>query len=262
EGTGVGITPQLLKGTTGEFALESILLLRLRGRGISRLGCLGRCLNLEWLDLSDNCIARLAPLASLRCLAVLNLARNRITRLDPLAACTNLQSLNVAGNRLRSLAGLRCLAGLQRLESLRLRDPMASLANPLCTRVPTYRAALADMLPGLRAIDGERVSGRGSELYRLCREIDTSLGRSGTTASGVGSSVVGSSEAPVAAQPWVQAGFWEPRAPRRSSIVEEAYKQFGEVLSECRELGRRADDTIAQAERALGSRPETGSFLF
>ncbi|KAM6032547.1 leucine-rich repeat-containing protein 61 [Chlamydotis macqueenii] len=251
---GVRITPQLLKASTGEFALESILLLRLRGRGIAHLGCLGRCANLEWLDLSGNAIAQLGPLAALRALAVLNLARNRVASLEPLAACRSLQSLNLAGNLLSGLHQLRCLAGLRRLESLRLRDPLARLANPLCA-APAYRAALADMFPGLKAIDGERVSGRGSELYQLCRDLDSSLGRGAGDAGTA-------AEAPRAARPWVEAGFWEPRAPRRSSIVEEAYKQFGEVLRECRELGRRADDTIAQAERALAARPDPDSFVF
>ncbi|NWU60077.1 LRC61 protein, partial [Dromas ardeola] len=254
EEEGVRITPQLLKASTGEFALESILLLRLRGRGIAHLGCLGDCANLEWLDLSGNAIAQLGPLASLKSLTVLNLARNRVASLEPLGSCQNLQSLNVAGNRVSSLRQLRCLTGLRRLESLRLRDPLARLANPLCVTAPAYRAALADMFPGLKAIDGERLSGRGSEFYQLCRDLDSSLGRGGNAGAGT--------EAPRAAQPWVEAGFWEPRPPRRSSIMEEAYKQFGEVLQECRELSRRADDTIAQAERALSSRPDPNSFVF
>ncbi|XP_064018771.1 leucine-rich repeat-containing protein 61 [Pogoniulus pusillus] len=254
---GVRITAQLLKASSGEFALESILLLRLRGRGIAHLGCLGDCANLEWLDLSGNAITRLGPLAALKALAVLNLAQNRVARLEPLASCPNLQSLNLAGNRLGSLARLRCLSGLRRLESLRLRDPLTGIANPLCASAPAYRASLAAMFPGLKSIDGERVSGRGSELYQLCRDLDSSLGRGAPTGGGTGGP-----EAPRAAQPWVEAGFWEARAPRRSSIVEEAYRQFGEALRECRELSRRADDSIAQAQRALGTRPDPGSFVF
>ncbi|XP_068002229.1 leucine-rich repeat-containing protein 61 isoform X2 [Melanerpes formicivorus] len=254
---GVRITAQLLKASSGEFALESILLLRLRGRGIAHLGCLGDCTNLEWLDLSGNAITRLGPLAALKALAVLNLAQNRVARLEPLASCHNLQSLNLAGNRLGSLARLRCLSGLRRLESLRLRDPRTGIANPLCASTPTYRATLAAMFPGLKSIDGERVSGRGSELYQLCRDLDSSLGRGSTAGAST------AAEAPQrAAQPWVEAGFWEARTPRRSSIVEEAYRQFGEALRECRELGRRADDSIAQAQRALGSRHDPSSFVF
>uniref|UniRef100_A0A8C9FS15 Leucine rich repeat containing 61 n=1 Tax=Pavo cristatus TaxID=9049 RepID=A0A8C9FS15_PAVCR len=131
EGDGTRITAQLLKASTGEFALESILLLKLRGRGIADLGCLGDCTNLEWLDLSGNAISQLGPLAGLKALAVLNLSRNRISSLEPLGSCENLQSLNLAGNQVSSLQQLRCLAGLRRLESLRLRDALGQLSNPL-----------------------------------------------------------------------------------------------------------------------------------
>ncbi|XP_064269728.1 leucine-rich repeat-containing protein 61 [Passer domesticus] len=250
DGSGVRVTPALLKATTGEFSLESILLLRLRGRGIAHLGCLADCSNLEWLDLSGNAIAGLAPLATLRALAVLNLAANRVASVEPLRGCRSLRQLNLAGNRLRSLRQLRCLQGLRHLESLRLRDPLGNLGNPLCAAAPAYRAALAAMLPGLKAIDGQRVAGRGSELFRLCRELDAALdGRAAPAAP---------AEPP---QPWVRAGFWEARPARRSAVLEEATRQLGQALRECRELGRRADDSIAQAQRALGRR-QHGDFGF
>ncbi|XP_064559812.1 leucine-rich repeat-containing protein 61 [Zonotrichia leucophrys gambelii] len=253
EGSGVRVTPALLKATTGEFSLESILLLRLRGRGIAHLGCLADCSNLEWLDLSGNAIAGLAPLAALRALAVLNLAANRVASVEPLRGCRSLRQLNLAGNRLRSLRQLRCLQGLRHLESLRLRDPRGGLANPLCA-APAYRAALAAMLPGLKAIDGQRVAGRGSELFRLCRELDAALDGEGAPAA----AAVAPAEPP---QPWVRAGFWEARPARRSAVLEEATRQLGQALRECRELGRRADDSIAQAQRALGRR-QHGDFGF
>uniref|UniRef100_A0A8U7M2T4 Uncharacterized protein n=1 Tax=Corvus moneduloides TaxID=1196302 RepID=A0A8U7M2T4_CORMO len=249
DGSGVRVTPALLKATTGEFSLESILLLRLRGRGIAHLGCLADCSNLEWLDLSGNAIAGLAPLATLRALAVLNLAGNRVASVEPLRGCRSLRQLNLAGNRLRSLRQLRCLQGLRHLESLRLRDPLGNLGNPVCA-TPAYRAALAAMLPGLKAIDGQRVAGRGSELFRLCGELDAALDAEAAPAA--------PAEPP---QPWVQAGFWEPRPPRRSAVLEEATRQLGQALRECRELGRRADDSIAQAQRALGRRHH-GNFGF
>ncbi|XP_053792736.1 leucine-rich repeat-containing protein 61 [Vidua chalybeata] len=251
EGSGVRVTPALLKATTGEFSLESILLLRLRGRGIAHLGCLADCSNLEWLDLSGNAIAGLAPLAALRALAVLNLAGNRVASVEPLRGCHSLRQLNLAGNRLRSLRQLRCLQGLRHLESLRLRDPLGNLGNPLCA-APAYRAALAAMLPGLKAIDGQRVAGRGSELFRLCRELDAALDGEDAPAAAA------PAEPP---QPWVQAGFWEARPARRSAVLEEATRQLGQALRECRELGRRADDSIAQAQRALGRRHH-GDFGF
>ncbi|XP_012641554.1 leucine-rich repeat-containing protein 61 [Microcebus murinus] len=244
------ITPQLLKSRTGEFDLESILLLKLRGLGLADLGCLGECLGLEWLDLSGNELTQLGPLASLHQLAVLNVSNNRLTGLEPLAACENLQSLNAAGNLLATPSQLQCLAGLQGLEHLRLRDPLARLSNPLCTS-PSYWAAVRELLPGLKVIDGERVTGRGSELYQLCRELDSSLRPS-------------SSPGPRAteAKPWVEPGYWESWPTPSSSILEEACRQFQDTLQECRDLDRQASDSLAQAKQALSPVGTTSSFVF
>uniref|UniRef100_G7P1Z8 Leucine-rich repeat-containing protein 61 n=1 Tax=Macaca fascicularis TaxID=9541 RepID=G7P1Z8_MACFA len=204
EAGGQQITPQLLKLRTGEFSLESILLLKLRCLGLADLGCLGECLGLEWLDLSGNALTHLGPLASLRQLAVLNVSNNQLTGLEPLATCENLQSLNAAGNLLATPGQLQCLAGLPCLEYLRLRDPLARLSNPLCAS-PSYRAAVRELLPGLKVIDGERVIGRGSEFYQLCRDLDSSLRPS-------------SSPGPRAteAQPWVEPALRAPPLPSSS----------------------------------------------
>lgn len=251
EAEGVRLTPQLLKARSGEFALESIPRLRLRRLGLADLGCLGECLGLEWLDLSGNALTQLGPLASLRQLAVLNVADNRLTGLEPLAACESLQSLNAAGNLLAGPGQLRCLAGLRGLEHLRLRDPLAGLSNPLCAG-PAYRAAVLELLPGLKVIDGERVTGRGSELYQLCRDLD------GSPRPGASPGPPGAAEA----QPWVEPGYWECWPARSSSILEEACRHFQATLQECRELDRQAHDSLAQAEQALGPTGTASSFVF
>lgn len=252
EAEGLSVTPQLLKSHSGEFALESILLLRLRGLGLVELGCLGECLGLEWLDLSGNALTQLGPLAALRQLAVLNVANNRLTGLEPLAACENLQSLNAAGNLLASPGQLQCLAALRGLECLRLRDPLARLSNPLCAS-PSYWAAVRELLPGLKVVDGERVTGRGSEFYQLCRDLDSSS-RPGA----------GPDPSPSAgeAQPWVGPGYWELWPTRSSSILEEACRQFQHALQECRDLDRQAGHSLAQAQQTLGPAGSASSFVF
>ncbi|XP_063159319.1 leucine-rich repeat-containing protein 61 [Candoia aspera] len=250
------VTAQLLKSRTGEFDLESILLLKLRGLGLLELGCLGECASLEWLDLSGNALTHLGPLAALKALAVLNISSNRISSLEPLGGCASLQSLNAAGNSLCSLQQLQCLVGLRHLENLRFRNAVGCLSNPFCTSVG-YPAAVAEMFPWVKVIDGNRVSGHGSELYQLCKDLDCSLLQRFHGANGAGSY-----EPAGQAQPWVEEGYWAAQPARRSSIVEEAYKQFNEALLECRELNKRADHTICQAERALGGRPNANSYLF
>ncbi|XP_032094280.1 leucine-rich repeat-containing protein 61-like [Thamnophis elegans] len=240
------ITIQLLKSRTGEFNLESILLLKLRGLGILELGCLGECASLEWLGLSGNGLTHLGPLASLKVLTVLNVAANHISNLEPLSGCESLQSLNASGNQLRNPQQLQCLAGLWHLDNVRFHNGPARLSYP---------AILAEMFPQVKVIDGKRISGRGTELYQLCKELDRSLQRC-NNAGGLG-------ETAGRIQPWVEEGYWEVQPARRSSIVEEAYKQFSEALLECQELSKQVDHSINQAEQVLGGgRPDANSYLF
>ncbi|KAM4704771.1 leucine-rich repeat-containing protein 61 [Rhinophrynus dorsalis] len=245
------ITSEMLKLRTGEFDLESILFLKLRGLGIYELGCIGDCLNLERLDLSNNHITHLGPLSSLKMMVALNVSCNRISSLEPLASCDSLQTLNVAGNLLCSMESLHCLKGLRKLESVRLRDPFYSLSNPLCVN-GAYRHALLDSVPSVRVIDGERVTGCGSDLYHLCKDIDNSLKRFISN---------GTVEVAGSIKPWMEDGYWDVK-PTPSTIIEETYKQFNDVLQECKELSKRADDTIAQAERALNIRNDPNSYVF
>ncbi|KAG9352086.1 hypothetical protein JZ751_020499, partial [Albula glossodonta] len=180
------ITAELLKSRTGEFDLESILFLKLRGLGIYDLGCVGECMNLERLDLSGNNITNLTPLSSLRLLISLNLSANRITSL----VCKN----------------------------------------------PAYRSVLLEIFPSIKVLDGERVVGRGSDLYQLCKDIDDTI-KAGMAKNGQ------TPEVPEC-KPWVEEGFWDIKRSN-NAIIDEAYKQFNDVLQECKLLNNRAAHAIA-----------------
>uniref|UniRef100_H3A5T9 Leucine rich repeat containing 61 n=1 Tax=Latimeria chalumnae TaxID=7897 RepID=H3A5T9_LATCH len=245
------ITAQLLKCRTGEFDLESILFLTLRGLGTSDLGCIGDCLNIERLDISDNNITNLTPLSSLKLLIVLNASCNRITNLDALSSCENLQSLNVAGNLLSSFDSLRGLTPLKKLENIRLKNCIGNFTNPVCIS-SAYRSTMLDMFPNIKVLDGERVSGRGSDLFKLCKDIDNSL--KGLYNNGP------LREIP-SAKPWVEKGYWDLK-PNQNIIIEEAYKQFNDILQECKELRGRANDALAQAEKSLSVENVKAKFIF
>ncbi|XP_067871393.1 leucine-rich repeat-containing protein 61 isoform X2 [Heterodontus francisci] len=174
EDENIKITVEMLKSRTGQFDLESILFLKLKNIGICNLGCIGDCVNLERLDLSGNDISNLTPLASLKLLAVLNLSANRISNLDPLHSCENLQSLNLAGNLISSVDALRSLSELKILETIRLKDAICNFSNPVCMNT-SYQSAILEIFPKIKVLDGERMSGRGSDLYQLCKDMDASL---------------------------------------------------------------------------------------
>uniref|UniRef100_A0A3Q1HUG4 Leucine rich repeat containing 61 n=1 Tax=Anabas testudineus TaxID=64144 RepID=A0A3Q1HUG4_ANATE len=236
------ITAALLKSRTGEFDLESILFLKLRSHGIHDLGCVGECINLERLDLSGNNITNLAPLASLRLLSVLNLSANRISSLEPLRSCDNLQNLNLAGNIITSsVESLHCLQSLRKLENIRLKDNTYNYTNPVC-RNTSYRAIVLEMFPNIKVLDGERVVGRGSDLYQLCKDIDDTI-KAGLYKNG---QLIEHPDC----KPWVEDSYWEIKRSN-NAIIEEAYKQFNDVLHECRLLNNRAIHVISQTERSM-----------
>uniref|UniRef100_A0A3Q3J7A1 Leucine rich repeat containing 61 n=1 Tax=Monopterus albus TaxID=43700 RepID=A0A3Q3J7A1_MONAL len=235
------ITPVLLKSRTGEFDLESILFLKLRGLGIHDLGCIGECINVERLDLSGNNIANLAPLASLRLLSVLSLSANRISNLEPLRSCDSLQNLNMAGNIIPSIESLHCLQSLRKLENIRLKDNTYNYTNPGNLNA-SYRTIVLEMFPNLKVLDGERVVGRGSDLYQLCKDIDDTI-KAGLYKNG---QLIEHPDC----KPWVEDSYWEIKRSN-SAIIEEAYKQFNDVLHECRLLNNRAIHVISQTERSM-----------
>ncbi|XP_072409392.1 leucine-rich repeat-containing protein 61 isoform X4 [Chiloscyllium punctatum] len=189
----VKVTVQMLKSRTGQFDLESILFLKLKNIGITNLGCIGDCVNVERLDLSGNDISNLAPLTSLKVLVVLNLSANRIS---------NLVCMNTA-----------------------------------------YHSAMLEIFPKIKSLDGERLSGRGSDLYQLCKKMEDSLKEM------CGSGPIGKLSAP---KKWVEDNYWELK-PSQKTESDEAVEKFYNILKECRELNNKAADVIEKSERTLSS---------
>ncbi|CAH1795828.1 unnamed protein product [Owenia fusiformis] len=233
------ITKQMLKCRTGEFDLESIHTLDLKEMDIGDLGCLGECTGLERLDLSRNDVTRLYALASLTNLITLNLSANRICSLEGLQALDNLESLNLAGNLLGSVGDLRCLSSLEKLTDLRLRDTIHDIANPMCMSL-TYKKDVPTILPTLQVLDGERLSGKGSELFKLCNEIDQTL-EDGKPRDGP------VKEYPKA-QPWVPKDYWTKKSKKmdgfENSSIHDAEEQLKELLGSCRVLSEQAEESV------------------
>ncbi|CAK6951010.1 leucine-rich repeat-containing protein 61 isoform X2 [Scomber scombrus] len=201
-------------------------------------------MNLERLDLSGNNITNLAALSSLRLLFVLNLSANRISNLEPLHNCENLQNLNLAGNNISSIESFHCLKSLRKLENIRLKDNTYNYTNPVCRNTP-YRTIILEMFPTIKVLDGERVVGRGSDLYQLCKDIDDTI--KGTPA---GLYKNGQLIEHPDCKPWVEDTYWEIKRSN-NAIIDEAYKQFNDVLHECRLLNNRATHVISQTERSM-----------
>lgn len=235
---GTSLTRQLLKSQSGEFDLESIHILKIRRFDIDNLGCISKCTGLERLDLSLNDISNLQALASLKQLSFLNLSANRITNIEPLKELESLQTLNIAGNLIGSFGSLSVLTQLVSLDTLRLRDVTEGLSNPVCNNV-VYRAKIREMLPSLKTLDGERLSGKGSELFELFSTLDAAI-EQGSKADPDPSRTTGA---------WVSNGFWEENDNNNSSStvdnLQQAQTDFNEILQECRKLNAVATHSLA-----------------
>ncbi|XP_013407311.1 leucine-rich repeat-containing protein 61 isoform X2 [Lingula anatina] len=230
----------MMKSQSREFDLESIHSLSLRSQNISGLGCLGECVGLERLDLSFNDVTKLFSLAGLTNLVYLNLAANRISSLDGLQSLDNLQKLNLAGNLIGSLDTLRCLSCLEKLRDLRLQDTTSGLSNPICMNV-TYKSDVTTMLPILVILDGERLKGRGSDLFKLYEQLDEELKESNETPRGA--------EDLGGAGSWVPSDFWDKRntSPQKAVLLD-AEQQLRELLKNCEDLSKSAAGKIQEWE--------------
>ncbi|XP_050401710.1 leucine-rich repeat-containing protein 61 [Patella vulgata] len=238
------ITKQLLKTRSGEFDVESIHSICLRGAGILDLGCISECSSLEKLDLSKNDISKLHKLAGLNNLAVLNLSGNRIVSLEGLQALENLTKLNLAGNLIGRVGELRCLTGLSKLTDLRLQDTDNGLSNPLCGN-NTYIKEVVDLFPSLITLDGERVSGKGSELYFICQQIDQAL----VACSSSNNSLVTRSTMP---ENWVPDNYWKlDTSAFDNSNLHDAEQQLEDLLKSCKKMSQEAAQKLQEATLTL-----------
>ncbi|KAH3836431.1 leucine-rich repeat-containing protein 61-like [Dreissena polymorpha] len=229
------VTKTLLKSISGEFDMESIHSLSLKNLELTELGCIGECTGLQRLDLSYNSLTRLHLLVGLDSLQTLNLAANRITSLEGLQALENLENLNLAGNLIGGVDALRCLTGLEKLQCLRLRDQTTGLSNPVCLNI-RYVADVGSMFPHLTTLDGERIQGRGSEVFQMFKHINDAVAcRSDESES-----------THYAIEEWVPDSFWEPSTKFDKSLMGDAQQQLEDLLKSCQRLSSVAEEKLQQ----------------
>ena len=56
---------------------------------------------------------------------------------------------------------------------------LKNLTNPVCNNL-SYRETVRDMFSHLKTLDGERISGKGCELFDMFRELDTAIDKGKT----------------------------------------------------------------------------------
>ncbi|CAN0019302.1 unnamed protein product, partial [Discosporangium mesarthrocarpum] len=119
---------------------------------LTRLGsCLEDASSLHTLVLSRNSISKISQL-EIPTLETLDLSYNRIGDASGLENLSRLRWLNLSHNRVEKLLALRPLVPLG---TAQLTD--VDLTANHVVRVPRYRAALVEMIPSIKCLDGEPV---------------------------------------------------------------------------------------------------------
>jgi hypothetical protein len=107
-------------GDIDELDLEVIDTLLAPDLGIVNISGVGKCVNLEVLDLSGNAVTDISELADLRNLTILNLAENGLDDIGPIANLPTLTSLTLSYNKFLNAALDGVLGSLVNLEYLDL----------------------------------------------------------------------------------------------------------------------------------------------
>ncbi|XP_020632781.1 leucine-rich repeat-containing protein 61-like [Orbicella faveolata] len=242
------LTPHLLKSRTGEFDLESISFLDLSGMGLRDVSCISDCMGLLHLDLAKNNISDLKDLGRFRILHVQCMySQTRVLKADTLGAygvedLSNLSSLNLSGNMIRSTNSLSCLTKLENLKVLRLHDSIQGFSNPVCVSEENYKKSVCDLLPKLKTLDGERVSGKGADLYEICYELDALL---------TDNDLQSEHGVALKTMPWNTEKLLSSNTLVQDRSVEEAEKGFRDVMLQCKKINEDADKAINNAKEAL-----------
>lgn len=144
-----------------------------------------------------------------------------------------------------SINSLSCLTKLENLRVLRLHDSIQGFSNPVCASQENYKKVMCNLLPKLSTLDGERVSGKGADLYEMCDDLDAILRDNDLqTEHGFALKTI----------PWnTEKLLALSNTSMLDKSVEEAEKGFRDVMLQCKRINEDADKAIRNAKEALWS---------
>nr|XP_039272429.1 leucine-rich repeat-containing protein 61-like isoform X1 [Styela clava] len=253
------LTHSKLLSATGEFDVESIQFLNLASCEIEDISALGNCLNLVRLDLRKNEISILNPLRNLKLLTTLNLSANRISNIDALASLEMLSDLNLSGNLIGSFERVQCLKSIDTLQKLRFYDSINKLSNPICHNI-SYEDKIMKILPSLVMLDGMKLKGGGSELFKICADLDKQIKNAHESVNTAHHSeycdcgccsdeqyddetTFGPVEERAIPGSWLMPGYFS--LPTKNNKEDYATSEFKETLDECRRINNAAKEHVS-----------------
>mmetsp|Transcript_106633 Transcript_106633/g.340261 ORF Transcript_106633/g.340261 Transcript_106633/m.340261 type:complete len:237 (+) Transcript_106633:108-818(+) len=146
---------EYIKHETGEFDEESIFQAILTKRSIPKIEAVNLCINLRWLDLSNNQIIRIENLDGLSQLVSLDLSSNKISKVENLGGVEMLERLKLRANPISRIQDLEGLRPLKKLKHLHFQNIDGSDFCPVCLKAE-YKRNVMELCPDLVALDSKR----------------------------------------------------------------------------------------------------------
>ncbi|XP_065059894.1 leucine-rich repeat-containing protein 61-like isoform X1 [Rhopilema esculentum] len=237
------LTKEYLKNKTKEFDVSCIYSLNISNIGLFDIGCIGECLGLTVLDVSANSISSVRPLAPLKQLQILKMSRNRISDLSGLEELESLFTLDLCSNFISSVDSLWPLTKLEKFAHLRLSDAIEGLSNPVCQNNESYKQQIMDLLPDLKTLNGQILSGKGSEFQDLCEQLDE-------TFKGIESSTRQRAVVSLVNEPYPSTKSLSSHGEPDERINSHE-KKFEESLRQCELANAKAEMAAKRAEESL-----------
>eukprot|EP00656_Telonema_subtile_P029103 TRINITY_DN3203_c0_g1_i1.p1 TRINITY_DN3203_c0_g1~~TRINITY_DN3203_c0_g1_i1.p1 ORF type:complete len:213 (+),score=43.50 TRINITY_DN3203_c0_g1_i1:176-814(+) len=157
------LTEEMVRKASGQFDLSSVGVLQLTKLEIVSIekGVLDECAHLHTLDLAHNEIRDCSGLGNCPELKFLDLSNNKITNLIGVELPASLEELRLEGNQVSSADDIKMLKQLPKLKALYLTSADGKTMNPVCVGNSEYPAAILEMLPHLKNLDGMRLGAGG-----------------------------------------------------------------------------------------------------
>ncbi len=162
-------TVEFLKAYAGKFDTDTVFILNLKNRNITKINAISKCSNLITLNISQNKITTLTGMETLQVLKYLDASFNCLSSLDGADELPNLKQLVVTGNKIDYNKKIGSQCGLYNLTSLYFQEMNNNdrTANPI-VNMKDYRNEMFKAFINLKWLDGVK---KGYDI--LAKEKDT-----------------------------------------------------------------------------------------
>jgi hypothetical protein len=165
------VTTEYVKALTGKFDMETVFLINLNNKNISKINSIVKCKNLVLLNLSTNKLTSISGLENLTELTFLDLSFNNLTSMDGIDCLTKLRHLKLQGNKIDKPKNFNTrFKVLTKMEKLFFQSiSQATETRNLICDIPNYRTEIFKLFVNLKSLDGIK---KECDIFQSCETMD------------------------------------------------------------------------------------------